>query len=215
MLRKRGKIAVSRSKSCPSTVQQNGQRQGKGEGNKLADSKFNTRGATWISPDIKGNFVPKQVDHVFGYRDRIAKFIRALLISEDGEEGGGGGDENTRTWLDRFAFRREISQKRFVYRNRPRFEQFRSCVQVCGHVGSGTTLENYHPRREDTMPIPPSSTPGTWRFPRAWMSRFLHSIIFKEVRWILFKLFNTRKLSLFRLFRVNFILDPPFYSIEV
>lgn len=56
----------------------------------MADSKFNTRGATWISPDIKGNFVPKQVDHVFGYRDRIAKFIRALLISEDGEEGGGG-----------------------------------------------------------------------------------------------------------------------------
>lgn len=152
----------------------------RGRGDKLADSKFSARAATWISP-VLWNFVSKQVvDHVFDMVDRIPKFIRALLIS-----GGRGGERRERELGrgSRHLHLREISAERFVYiGDRVISRSWPKCV---GHVGSGTTLENCpHEARGDP---PPSSTPGT-RFPRA-IAQIVY--IFKNTRRILFNLFNT------------------------
>lgn len=116
-----GKIAKL-PPNCPT----NGQKQG-GGGTRLADSKFSTRVATWISP---GNFVSKQGGSRFRYRDRIAKFIRALLISEEGEHSD----------VARPICMREINQKGSFMGIGDASSNFE---QVCGHVGSRTTLENY------------------------------------------------------------------------
>lgn len=83
-------------------------------GSKLADSKFSTRVAIWISP---GNFVceTRWITFSIWWSDR--KIYSCVINKQGWVRKGRGGEENTR---------REISQKGFVYRRC--FEQFRANV---------------------------------------------------------------------------------------
>lgn len=137
-------------------------------------------GASWpiqnsvlVSPSgyLRVTLSVKQGGSRFRYGDRIAKFIRALLISED---GWGKGGEGRRTLGARLA--RKAS---FIGDASSNFEQ------TCGHVGSRTTLENYpSPFSPLHEKIVRSSILHTWDAISTCSiaSRFLHSIIFKEVR---------------------------------
>ena len=127
-------------------------------------------GASWpiqnsvlVSPSgyLRVTLSVKQGGSRFRYGDRIAKFIRALLISEDG-----GG--------------RLARKASFIGDASSNFEQ------TCGHVGSRTTLENYpSPFSPLHEKIVRSSILHTWdaiSTSSIATSHFLHSIIFKEVR---------------------------------